>query len=50
MIYYSYFPPKFAAVVVIWCFIIGVNGWWEYLAPQNIPSTIAPTQGNTAVL
>ena len=50
MIYYSHFPPKFAAVVVIRRFIIGVNVWWEYLAPRNIPSTTAPTQGYTAVL
>ena len=28
----------FAVVVIQWCFMIGVNVWWVYLAPQNIPS------------
>ena len=30
-------------------FTIGVNVWWTYLAPQNIPSAIVLTFGNTVV-
>ena len=39
------------AVVVIKCFMIGVNLWWEYLAPQNIPRAISVlTLGNKVIL
>ena len=31
-------------------FITGVNAWWVYLAPQNIPSAIVLTLGNAVVL
>ena len=41
----------FVAVVVIKCFMIGVNVWWVYLAPQNIPRAISVlTLGNKVVL
>ena len=30
--------------------MIGVNVWWGYLAPQNIPSAIVLTFGNKVVL
>ena len=36
------------AAVVIKCFMIGVNVWWVYLAPQNIPRAISV--GNKVVL
>ena len=39
------------AVVVIKCFMIGVNVWWVYLAPQNISRAISVlTLGNKVVL
>ena len=39
------------AVVVIKCFMIGVNVWWVYLAPQNIPRAISVlTLGNKVIL
>ena len=40
----------FAAVVIQWCFMIGVNVSCVYVAPQNIPSAIALTHGNNVVL
>ena len=30
----------FAVVVIWWCFMIGVNVWWVYLALQNVPRAI----------
>ena len=50
----NYFLPGFLiiffAVVVIKCFMIGVNVWWVYLAPQNIPhAIIVLTFGNKVV-
>ena len=39
------------AVVVIKCFMIGVNVWWVYLAPKSIPRTISIlTLGNKVIL
>ena len=39
------------AVVVIKCFMIGVNVWWVYLAPQNIPRAISVlTLGDKVIL
>ena len=38
-------------VVVIKCFMIGVNVWWVYLAPQNIPRAVnVLTLGNKVIL
>ena len=30
--------------------MIGVNVWWVYLAPQNIPRAVVLTLGNTILL
>ena len=39
------------AVVVNKCFMIGVNVWWVYLTPQNIPRAVSVlTLGNKVVL
>ena len=37
------------AVVIYWCFMIGMNVWWVYLAPRNIPSAVVLTLGNKVV-
>ena len=37
----DFLPDCLFAVVVIKCFMIGVNVWWVYLAPQNIPRAIS---------
>ena len=45
------FLPGCLFAVVIKCFMIGVNVWWVYLAPQNIPRAISLlTLGNKVVL
>ena len=52
MTFYLHFCFCFVfAVVVIKCFMIGVNVWWVYLAPQNIPRAISVlTLGNKVIL
>ena len=45
------FLPGCLFAVVIKCFMIGVNVWWVYLAPQNIPRVISVlTLGNKVIL
>ena len=47
----DFLPGCLFAVVVIKCFMIGVNVWWVYLAPQNIPRAISVlTLGNKVKL
>ena len=47
----TFLPGCLFAVVVIKCFMIGVNVWWVYLAPQNIPRAISVlTLGNKVIL
>ena len=47
----DFLPGCLFAVVVIKCFMIGVNVWWVYLAPQNIPRAISVlTLGNKVIL
>ena len=41
------FWRSFACAVM---FMIGVNVWWVYLVPQNIPSATVLTLGNKVVL
>ena len=44
-------PGCLFALVVIKCFMTGVNVWWVYLAPQNIPRAMnVLTLGNTVIL
>jgi len=44
-------PGCLFAVAVIKCFMTGVNVWWVYLAPENIPRAISVlTLGNKVVL
>ena len=46
-----FLPGCLFAVVVIKCFMIGVNVWRVYLAPQNIPRAISVlTLGNKVLL
>ena len=46
----DFLPGYLFAVVVIKCFMIGVNVWWVYLAPQNIPRAISVlTLGNKVI-
>ena len=46
-LFYFYFLFAF---VVIKCFMVGVNVWWVYFAPQNIPRAISVlTLGNKVV-
>ena len=48
---FTFFCFVFVAVVVIKCFMIGLNVWWVYLAPQNIPrAIIVLTLGNKVIL
>ena len=43
--------PGCLFAVVIECFMIGVNVWWVYLAPQNITRAISVlTLGNKVIL
>ena len=45
------FLPGCLFAVVIKCFMIGVNVWWVYLAPQNIPrANSVLTLGNKVIL
>ena len=37
----DFLPGCLFVVVVIKCFMTGVNVWWVYLAPQNIPCAIS---------
>ena len=37
----DFLPGCLFAVVVIKCFMIGMNVWWVYLAPQNISHAIS---------
>ena len=47
----DFLPRCLFAVVVIICFMIGVNVWWVYQAPQNIPPAISVLiLGNKVVL
>ena len=44
------FLPGCLFAVVIKCFTIGVNVWWVYLTPQNIPRAISVlTLGNKVI-
>ena len=46
---YDFLPGCLFAVIK--CFMIGVNVWWAYLAPQNIPRAISVlTLGNKVIL
>ena len=46
----TFYPELFCFAVVIKCFMIGVNVWCVYLAPQNIPHAISVlTLGNKVV-
>ena len=47
----DFLPGCLFAVVVIKCFMNGVNVWWVYLAPPNIPRAISVlTLGNKVIL
>ena len=47
----DFLPGCLFAVVVIKCFMIGVNVWLVYLAPQNVSRAISVlTLGNKVVL
>ena len=46
----DFLPGCLFALVVIKCFMIGVNVWWVYLAPWNIPRAISVlTLGNNVI-
>ena len=50
-LFFFFFNLILFAVVVIKCFMIGVNVWGVYLAPQNIPRAISVlTLGNKVIL
>ena len=42
-------PRCLFAVVIYWCFMIGMNVWWVYLASQNIPCAAVLRLGNRVV-
>ena len=51
LLMHDFLPGCLFAVVVIKCFMMGVNVWWVYLAPQNIPRAISVlTLGNKVIL
>ena len=47
----DFLPGCLFAVVAVKCFMVGVNVWWVYLAPQNIPRAISVLSlGNKVIL